>query len=140
VELDLDPQLPEILADKNRLEQIFLNLITNARDAMTARDDGAPRRLRVTSRLRGDKVLVEFSDTGVGMTEEVKRRIFEPFFTTKPPGEGTGLGLSISYNLVKDFKGTIEVESEPGKGATFRLTFPARRESESHGEEAASHR
>lgn len=107
---------------------------------MTARDEGAPRKLKVISRLHRERVLVEFLDTNVGILEDVKKRIFEPFFTTKPRGEGKGLGLSISYNLLKDSKGTIEVESEPGKGAIFRLSFPARRESESHGKEVASHR
>jgi signal transduction histidine kinase len=69
--------------------------------------------------------VVEVSDTGMGMTEEVKRKIFEPFFTTKETGKGTGLGTSISFGIIKDYSGTIDIESEFGKGATFTIKFPA---------------
>lgn len=140
VELNLQPDLPKILADKNRLEQIFLNLITNARDAMTCTDAGAPRRLTVVSFSVKDRVVVEVSDTGIGIPQGLLARIFEPFFTTKPPGQGTGLGLSITYNLVKDFKGSIEVQSTVGVGTTFLLSFPAYREAEHGVQEAASDR
>ena len=71
-----------------------------------------------------NEVAVIISDTGKGMSEEVKHRLFEPFFTTKPVGEGTGLGLSISYGIIEEHKGRIEVESEVGKGSTFRITLP----------------
>lgn len=128
VELNLQPDLPVILGDKNRLEQVFLNLITNARDAMSSNPPGTPRRLMITSLGVRDRVVVEVSDTGPGMPQGVLSRIFEPFFTTKPPGEGTGLGLSITYNLVNDFKGSIEVQSTVGVGTTFLLSFPAYRE------------
>lgn len=140
VELNLQPDLPKILADKNRLEQIFLNLITNARDAMTSNEAGAPRRLTVVSFSVKERVVVEVSDTGVGIPEGMLSRIFEPFFTTKPPGEGTGLGLSITYNLVRDFKGSIEVQSTVGVGTTFLLSFPVYREATHEAQEAATHR
>jgi two-component system NtrC family sensor kinase len=140
VELNLQPDLPRILGDKNRLEQIFLNLITNARDAMTSNAPNSPRRLTVASFAVKDRVVVEVSDTGVGIPQAVLGRIFEPFFTTKPPGEGTGLGLSITYNLVKDFKGSIEVQSTVGVGTTFLLSFPAYREAEHATQEASTDR
>ncbi len=92
VELNLQADLPKILGDKNRLEQVFLNLITNARDAMTSNAAGVPRRLTVMSFAVKDRVVVEVSDTGAGIPQSVLGRIFEPFFTTKPFGEGTGLG------------------------------------------------
>jgi len=140
VELNLQPDLPKILGDKNRLEQIFLNLITNARDAMTSNAPNSPRRLNVASFAVKERVVVEVSDTGVGIPHAVLGRIFEPFFTTKPPGEGTGLGLSITYNLVKDFKGSIEVQSTVGVGTTFLLSFPAYREAEHATQEAFTDR
>jgi len=124
VQLDLDEGLPEIRADKNRLEQIFLNLVTNARDAMEANGAGTPKRLTISTHQEGNKVVAIVSDTGKGMSEQTQKKIFEPFFTTKEAGKGTGLGLSISYNLVKDFSGDIEVESTLHEGTTFRLAFP----------------
>ncbi|MCB0575966.1 MAG: hypothetical protein KDC61_15530, partial [Saprospiraceae bacterium] len=72
------------------------------------------------------EIRIAISDTGSGMTEEVKRRLFEPFFTTKPVGEGTGLGMSISYGIINDHKGRIEVESEVGKGSTFVIYLPVK--------------
>ncbi len=122
--LDLEEGLPEIRADKNRLEQVFLNLITNAWHAMEATGAETPKRLTISTCQEGNKVVAMVSDTGKGMSEQTQKKIFEPFFTTKETGKGTGLGLSISYNLVKDFGGDIEVESTLDEGTTFRLTFP----------------
>ena len=132
VGLDLDPEIPAILADHNRLEQVFVNLVSNAIDAMdekTAQTDLADKskRLNIRSFRRDGNVVAEVTDTGVGMPEHVRNKLFEPFFTTKKTGKGTGLGTSISYGIVKDYEGQIEVESEPGRGTTFRLTFPAAR-------------
>jgi histidine kinase len=129
VELDLDEELPPIRGDRNRLEQIFLNLIMNARDAMDEKDALADKSvekiLQISSFRENDKVVVTISDTGLGMSEEVKEKIFEPFFTTKPVGKGTGLGLSISFGIVLDYDGSIEFESVEGRGTTFRIRFPA---------------
>jgi PAS domain S-box-containing protein len=141
--LDLAPNLPAMNADPNQLHQILLNLCLNARDAMPAGG-----RLRVATRpgpgMRPtdapeaapskSSVQLEVEDTGMGMTPEVQKRIFEPFFTTKEVGKGTGLGLASVLGIVQQNGGAIEVESEPGRGALFRLRFPAI-QAEAHGEE-----
>lgn len=129
VELDLDPDIPEVFAEHNRLEQVFINLVSNAIDAMdekAARPDNADKEKRLTIRsfAENGQVVVKVIDTGTGMTEEIKNKILEPFFTTKKVGKGTGLGVSISYGIVKDYNGSIEIESEVGKGTTFILKFP----------------
>jgi len=129
VDLDLSLKIPPIMADHNRLEQVFINLVTNAVDAM---DDKcrrpecrqAEKKLTIKSFVEDGYVSVIVSDTGNGMSAEVMRKIFEPFFTTKDVGKGTGLGVSISYGIVKDFDGTIEIESKVGEGTTFKLKFP----------------
>ena len=129
VELDLDPEVPAILAEHNRLEQVFINLVSNAIDAMDEKDNrpeisDKEKRLTIKSFAENNHACIKVTDTGIGMSEEVKNKIFEPFYTTKKVGKGTGLGVSISYGIVKDYKGSIEIESEVGKGTTFTLTFP----------------
>ncbi len=131
VELDLDPGIPEINAEHNRLEQVFINLVTNAIDSMdenteqiTKKGAQAEKTLRIKTYSEDNRVVAEVSDTGRGMTEEVKQKIFEPFFTTKETGKGTGLGTSISFGIIKDYGGTIDIESEQGKGAKFIIRFP----------------
>jgi len=129
VELDLDPAVPDILAEHNRLEQVFINLVSNAIDAMDEKDNlpddaNKDKRLTIKSFAENNHACIKVIDTGIGMSEEVKNKIFEPFYTTKKVGKGTGLGVSISYGIVKDYKGSIEIESEVGKGTTFTLTFP----------------
>jgi signal transduction histidine kinase len=130
VKLDLQEDLPAIRGVSNRLEQVFINLVMNSRDAMEEKRGSAYQVdetsvLRIRSFAEEGRVVVSIADTGIGMPEHVKERIFEPFFTTKEVGKGTGLGLSISYGIVKDYGGTIEMESEVGRGTTFTLTFPA---------------
>jgi PAS domain S-box-containing protein len=129
VDLDLDPEIPPILAEHNRLEQVFINLVSNAIDAMDEKDNrpeisDKEKRLTIKSFAENEHVCVKVTDTGIGMSEEVKNKIFEPFYTTKKVGKGTGLGVSISYGIVKDYKGDIEIESEVGKGTTFIIKFP----------------
>jgi histidine kinase len=125
VNLKLAEALPKILADKNRLEQIFLNLVTNARDAMEAKGPGAIKKLTITTIYEKDgRVVALVSDTGTGISKQAREKIFEPFFTTKEVGQGTGLGLSITYRLVEDFGGDIDVKSSSDKGTTFRISFP----------------
>ncbi|MGD8314882.1 MAG: ATP-binding protein, partial [Syntrophobacterales bacterium] len=84
--------------------------------------------LKISSKKEKDQVVVNISDTGLGMSEEVKEKIFEPFYTTKPVGKGTGLGLSISFGIVRDYDGTIDVESVEGRGTTFTIRFPVAEE------------
>jgi PAS domain S-box-containing protein len=130
VQVNLDPELPDIVAEHNRLEQVFINLVSNAIDAMDEKSSqpefrNSPKQLSIKSCVQDDRVIVMVSDTGTGMTEEVKNKIIEPFFTTKKVGKGTGLGVSISYGIVKDYDGSIDIESEVGQGTTFKLAFPA---------------
>ncbi|HMK57159.1 MAG TPA: ATP-binding protein [Dissulfurispiraceae bacterium] len=130
----LQPQSARIMADSVQIEQIIMNLATNARDAMP---DGGT--LTIVSGIEnigqafcrahdcdnpGRYAVISVSDTGVGMDEETRKRIFDPFFTTKEPGRGTGLGLAMVYGIVRQHNGIIDVESTPGKGTTFRIYFP----------------
>jgi nitrogen-specific signal transduction histidine kinase len=116
--------VPPVLGSEVGLGQVFLNLVVNAVQAIPA---GDPYRQRVTVRAREelDRVVVEVSDTGTGMSEDLQRRIFEPYFTTKSEGDGTGLGLSISRDLVASYGGTLDVRSEVGRGSTFTVTLKA---------------
>lgn len=116
--------LPRVIGDEGRLTQLFLNLLVNAAQAI---GDGAAESnfIRITTRTCADNhVLVEVADSGKGMDSEVLARVFDPFFTTKEPGEGTGLGLAICHSIVKTLGGSIEAESVPGRGSTFRVKLP----------------
>ena len=130
-----DQRLPSVIADQGAIEQILMNLATNARDAMPK--GGA---LRIETRHRwfddehvsahgwgtpGECVCISVADTGSGMDEETKRRIFEPFFTTKPAGAGTGLGMAMVYGLVKQQRGFVDIVSEVGEGTAVMVYFPA---------------
>jgi signal transduction histidine kinase len=119
IETDFDPKLPDCHGSSNHLQQVFLNLLNNARDAMPA---GGTITLRTYS--KDHAVAAEVEDTGTGMSPENRKRVFEPFFTTKGLGKGTGLGLPVAYGIIKTHGGEIEVESTPGKGTLFRVTVP----------------
>ncbi len=119
---NLQPELPSVLGSNNKLQQVFLNLFLNARDAMPS---GGVVEVR-TAAFNGS-VEVEIIDTGAGIPQENLHRIFDPFFTTKSLGRGTGLGLSVSYGIVKEHAGKVDVRSTPGKGTSFRLEFPVAR-------------
>jgi signal transduction histidine kinase/FixJ family two-component response regulator len=116
-------ELPPIFGSEEKLGQVFVNLLNNATQAIPAgKPDGHRIELRVQR--QGDLAVVEISDTGPGIAAELRERIFEPFFTTKSAGDGSGLGLAISRSIVRAHGGDISVASEPGKGATFRVTLP----------------
>lgn len=130
----LDAANPTVMADTVQIDQVLLNLVTNARDAMpqgglikittglvTLEDDPVKRHDQGPT---GDYVLLTVTDNGIGMTEEVKERIFDPFYTTKDVGKGTGLGLSMVYGIVKQHNGIIEVETESGTGSSFKIYLP----------------
>ncbi len=123
VDLKLDPNLPRVFADKNQIQQTLINLLTNARDAVEEKGPGGKITVATASDENGG-VEMRVSDTGVGISPEIRDRIFDPFFTTKPPGKGTGLGLSIVYGIIQNHKGEIEVESKPGEGTTFIMKLP----------------
>jgi PAS domain S-box-containing protein len=115
----LDPDAGSICIDPAQLTQVLMNLCVNARDAI-----GTSGTITVETRTERDTALLVVSDSGHGMTEEVKRHVFEPFFTTKEVGRGTGLGLAVVHGIVEQAGGTIELESELGKGTTFRIRIP----------------
>jgi signal transduction histidine kinase/DNA-binding response OmpR family regulator len=118
IQLDIQRSLP-ILGDYSSLSQVLMNLFTNARDAMP--EGGV---IKIESRQEKNTALVRVSDTGQGMDKQTRERCFDPFFTTKDVGKGTGLGLSTTYGIVKSHEGEILVESEPGQGTVFTISFP----------------
>jgi signal transduction histidine kinase len=160
--LDLADGLPPVSGHPHQMEQVFLNLLGNARDALDEKTSPSPSHEKddrrpslshweregmgvgevarttnhesrgwekgvwVRTRREGDEVVAEVEDNGVGMDEGVRARLFEPFFTTKPAERGTGIGLSICYAIVQNHGGRIEVESEAGKGTTFRVRLPVK--------------
>jgi two-component system cell cycle sensor histidine kinase/response regulator CckA len=136
VVLDLAPFISPAIADRGQLEQVVMNLVVNARDAMPA---GGTLTIETTdvdlesaaindeTIVKGQYVMIAITDTGHGMSKEIQRRLFEPFFTTKAQGKGTGLGLSTAYGIVKQSKGYLWVESEPDRGTTFKVYLPRSR-------------
>ena len=130
VEQELDPDLPPIHGDRSKMEQVFMNLIINAAEALNGRG-----RLVVSTQWNPGlrEVCIRFSDDGPGIDDETRQRIFEPFYTTKERGRGTGLGLSISHGIIKRHKGRMEVESPPGQGTTFAIHLPCLIPQESRG-------
>jgi CheY-like chemotaxis protein len=140
--IEIPAQLPYIKADPGQLEQVIMNLVVNARDAVRSLEqetrnkaitvsvstaqripDENPLDDPVTEKTR-DYLLLSVRDTGIGIPEDVQERIFDPFFTTKMPGQGTGLGLSMVYGIVRQNEGLIEVDSQPGKGTEIRIFWP----------------
>lgn len=116
--------MPMLFVDADQIQQVFMNILINAADAMA----GNGGTLTIKTDLRNGKALISFTDTGCGMSAEQLSRLFTPFFTTKETGKGTGLGLAISYGIIQSHNGDIEVESEIGKGTTFKIKLPIERE------------
>lgn len=126
---ELENNLPRIDADPGRLEQVFINLFLNARDAIEERWANqkplkGEKKITIKSKLEGEKVICQICDTGIGVPEKLKDKIFEPFFTTKEVGKGMGLGLSITYGIVKEFGGLIHVAANHPEGACLIMEFP----------------
>src|SRR5919197_508142 len=121
VAIDLGPEEPVIVGNPIQLEQVFINLLTNARDALL---DSPRKAISIAGSVGSAGVDVALADTGHGIPPGLERRVFNPFFTTKDVGKSTGLGLSITYGIIKEHGGTISVESSPGEGATFRIQLP----------------
>ena len=122
VKTELDPELPQTMADASQIQQVFVNLVNNAHQAM--KEQERPGRLTVRTRRHGDRLRVEISDTGPGIALEQQEHVFEPFYTTKAESKGTGLGLSISYGIVRAHSGHIEFSSRVGEGSTFVIELP----------------
>jgi signal transduction histidine kinase len=120
----LGPGLPRVSGDPSLLQQVFLNLVTNALDAMPQGGVLTLITAPPASGQNGYFVEVVVEDTGTGMSPEVKKKALEPFFTTKPPGEGAGLGLSICEEIIRSHHGKMEIESQEGKGSTLRIQLP----------------
>ncbi|MES2681257.1 MAG: ATP-binding protein [Bacteroidota bacterium] len=116
--------IPEIMSYRGKLNQVFTNIIKNAVEAIQAKPDFKAEYIDVNTELHGDKVRVSIRDTGNGMTEEAKEKIFDKFYTTKSAGKGNGLGMGVCLAIVKKHNGSIEVESEKGKGTTILITLP----------------
>lgn len=147
VELKLEDHLPLILADHNKLEQIFLNLIGNARDAIDELESlgrktknendtsdwikSIDKKIVIKIYSFEENIIIEISDNGIGIPNSIIQKVFDPFFTTKEVGKGTGLGLSITYGIVKEFGGTIDVESKEMQGSKFTIKFPILKRSSS---------
>jgi histidine kinase len=129
VHRDLEPDLPLVLADQDRLEQVFINLLINARDAIDEKWQSQPKPkgekiISLKTSFDGKEITAVISDTGPGIPKAILDRIFEPFFTTKKVGQGTGLGLSISYSIIKDCKGSIQAVSDKKGGTRFIVKLP----------------
>jgi len=119
VEIRMPPDFPMLNTDPNQLEQVFLNLVTNALDAV-----GSGGTVTIAARIQDDSAVIDVADNGVGISEENLKKVFDPFFTTKPLGKGTGLGLSVCFGIVQRMNGTISVRSTPGGGTTFSVRLP----------------
>ena len=119
-----DPKLPVVMADEHQIQQVFLNIVNNARQAVEAHQPQPNGRIKITTEVCEPNVRVIIQDNGPGIPEENLRRIFDPFFTTKEVGKGTGLGLSLCYGMITEHGGNIKPMSRPGEGATFTIELP----------------
>jgi len=124
-EINLIDDIPYLPLVADQLEQVFVNILLNAVDAINdVKAELKEKKISIDSALSEDEVIITFTDNGSGISEENLNKIFEPFFTTKSPGKGTGLGLWVSYGIIKSFQGNIEVRSNKGLGTTFVIKLP----------------
>ena len=121
---DLDKKLSKTIVDAHQLQQVFLNILTNAEQAMLESHGKGTLTIRTRENPQKSRIIIEFSDDGPGIPESHLTRIFDPFFTTKEVGKGTGLGLSLSYGMIKEHGGNIYAQSRPGEGSTFVIELP----------------
>jgi two-component system NtrC family sensor kinase len=123
VDVQFDQNLPLIDANPIQFEQVLINIIGNARDAIeeAKRERG---KIQINASRKGEQIVVSIRDNGCGMDETTRTKIFDPFFTTKEVGKGTGLGMSISYGILKKMHAEISIQSEVGKGSEFTITIP----------------
>jgi two-component system NtrC family sensor kinase len=121
VQGEIEEHFPAVYGDRQQLEQVFLNLVLNALDAMP---DGGVLRIELSQTENHEFVTIKFADTGIGIAKHHLRDIFDPFFTSKKAAKGTGLGLSVSLGIIQRHGGDIRVESEVGKGAVFTVLLP----------------
>jgi len=130
LEVDVSENLPKIKCRSQQIQQVIMNLVTNARDSLNEKypDHDENKKIIISSNLfkkeRKDWIRITVEDHGTGIDADIKERLFDPFFTTKPRDVGTGLGLSISYGIVKDHHGELSVESEPGRYTKFYMDLP----------------
>jgi len=136
VEKDLSPDLPLTMLDFQQMQQVILNLLNNAEQAMT--EGGRGGTIRLSTRKEGNRIRLSVADDGPGIPSEIQTRIFEPFFTTKPEGKGTGLGLSLCYGILQGHGGSIRVEGQNGTGASFVVELPILRREGAKSDSAAS--
>jgi two-component system NtrC family sensor kinase len=130
--VELDEALPLVLADADQLQQVLMNVLLNALDAVEARreqEPDAPARITVSTREHEGEFELRVEDSGCGIAAEQRERLFEPFFSTKPAGAGTGLGLAVCRDLLRGHDGRIAIDSEPGEGARVVVTLPLPKES-----------
>jgi histidine kinase len=129
LELDLGQGIRPIMAHDNRLQQVFFNLVANARDAISEKKQRMPGRpagrIFIRTYQEGEQVVAAVEDDGIGISEAVRDKIFEPFFSTKDSSIDMGLGLAITYGIVKDYGGDIQLTSKEGMGTAFKLSFAA---------------
>jgi signal transduction histidine kinase len=132
IDLVLEASTDTIFADPDQLQQVFLNILMNAADALSGREssegDDSEKTLTIRSQNTNGSIELRFTDNGPGIPEDELTHILDPFYTTKEPGDGTGLGLSVSYRIIEGLGGTISAESAVGKGTTITLNLPLYRE------------
>jgi C4-dicarboxylate-specific signal transduction histidine kinase len=131
VENKLDPDIPDLLGSEDQLQQVFMNLVSNATEAMETTGGGVLS-IEASHVLSEDSLQINLKDTGPGIPQENIPKLFEPFFTTKKKGKGVGLGLSVAYGIIQEHGGSIYVKSELGEGTTFQVTLPLRSAGNQH--------